>query len=107
MAAVDSFLLAEKARLERLVARFGAECDSRPKGSIVVKARGNQKYAYVVRREEGHVVTRYVGKSGGWKSQAMEAKLEERKRYERELKIASRELARIQRMLKAGAAFFY
>lgn len=99
---IDSYLQTERHRLERVVARLEDECRARPRGSMVLKRRGKWHYAYVVRREEGKVVTRYIGRSDSWQAHAVDAKLSERKRYEEELVRAREELARVQKMLKAG-----
>jgi len=106
MAAIDLYLQNERSRLQRQVTRLEEECDARPRGALVLKKRGLREYAYVIRRDEGRVVTQYVGKAGCWKSQAIGAKLSERRRYENELAQARNELERICKMLRAGGTLF-
>ena len=43
-----------------------------------MKTRGNTRYAYLVKRENGKVVTEYIGKEGSWKVKGAEAKVLER-----------------------------
>jgi hypothetical protein len=102
---IEAYLRSEKKRLEGLASRLEGECDVRPRGALAVKTRGAGKYLYIIRREEGKVVTEYVGKLGTWKAHAAEAKVAERRRYQDELRFAMKELARIKRMLRAGGAF--
>lgn len=103
---IESYLKSERTKLERIVARLEEECEARPRGALVMKRRGSGEYAYVVRREDGRVVTRYVGKAGSWQARTVDAKLAERRKYEEELDLARTELMKITRMLKAGGIFF-
>jgi len=106
MAAIDMYLQNEHSRLKRQVLRLQQECDARPRGVLVLKKRGNFDYAYVVSRESGKVVTKYVGKAGCWQARTIGAKLSERRRYERELAKARIELDRVEKMLRAGGTLF-
>jgi hypothetical protein len=102
MSTIDAMLESEKLLLERKIERLVRECDSRPRGSITMKRRGNYEYAYLVRRENGKVVMEYLGRFDMWKINGIAAKLKERKKYEEELKQARIEYERIMRMLKAS-----
>ena len=106
MNAIETMLQSEYFRVSRLIVRLGEECSQRPAGSLVRKKRGNQEYAYIVKREAGKVVTIYVGKTGSWKMKGVEAKILERKRYEGELVEAERQLAKLKKMMKASGVFF-
>ena len=105
MSTIDSMLSSEKILLERKIERLESECESRPRGTIVSKARGRLLYAYLVRRETGKVVTEYLGRSDSWKIRGIDAKIKERKRYEAELKSVKAEYARVLKMIKASGHF--
>jgi hypothetical protein len=106
MSAIDTLLLSEYNRLSRNILRLREECEQRPKGSIAVKRRGNYNYVYIVKRENGKVVTEYVGKEGTWKVKGAEAKLMERKRYSGELAELETQLEKIVKIMKAGGIIF-
>lgn len=106
MGTIETMLQAEYLRLLRSITRLREECGQRPKGSLVLKSRGNHRYVYLVKREQGRVVTEYVGKENSWKVKGIEAKIFERRRYEDKLGEAEKELARLQKMMKASGVFF-
>jgi len=106
MGAIETLLQAEYFRTNRLILRLEEECMQRPKGSLVLKQRGSQDYAYIVKRESGKVVTEYIGKAGSWKVKGAEAKILERKRYEDELAEAAKQLVKLKKMMKASGVFF-
>lgn len=106
MSAIETLLKAEYFRLSRTIVRLEEECMQRPRGSLVLKKRGNQDYAYIVKRENGKVVTEYIGKAGTWKVKGAEAKILERKRYEGELADAAKQLSKLKKMMKASGVFF-
>jgi len=106
MGAIETMLKSEYTHMYRLVSRLREECLQRPKGSIVVKTRGNSRYIYLVLRREGRVVTEYVGKEGTWKAKGIEAKIVERRRYETELREAETQMGRLRKMMKASGVFF-
>jgi hypothetical protein len=106
MSAIETMIQAEYFRVSRLISRLEDECMQRPKGSLVLKKRGNLEYAYIVKRENGKVITEYIGKAGSWKVKGAEAKILERKRYEGELREASKQLVKLKKMMKASDVFF-
>lgn len=106
MGAVETVLSTEYSRIQRVIARLEDECDQRPRGSLVVKIRGSGRYIYLVSREQGSVVTRYIGKEGSWKVKGIEAKIEERRRYVTELAEARAQKSRLEKMIRAGECFF-
>jgi len=62
-------------------------------------------YVYLVKREAGRVVTEYLGKEGSWKVKGVAAKIQERHRYQSELKATESQLLRLEKMIKAGNVF--
>lgn len=106
MGTIETMLRLEHLKLSRSLERLEVECAQRPKGSLVTKKRGKSRYIYLVRRDEGKVLTDYVGKEGCWKAKGLEAKIAERRRYEAELKEARTQLAVLQKMMKASGEFF-
>lgn len=106
MNTIETIIQNEYIRLSRSISRLREECIQRPKGSIAMKTRGNARYAYLVKRENGKVVTEYIGKEGSWKVKGAEAKVLERKRYETELKELETEAAKLRRLMKAANVFF-
>ncbi len=106
MSAIETMLQSEYLHLYRSVTRLREECLQRPKGSLAIKKRGNGSYVYLVKRENGKVVTEYIGKLGTWKTKGVEAKVIERRRYEAELKEAEIQIHKLKKLMKASGAFF-
>jgi hypothetical protein len=106
MGTIETMLQLEHLKLQRAVERLEVECAQRPRGSLVNKKRGKSSYIYLVKRETGKVLTEYVGPDGCWKAKGLEAKIIERRRYERELKETRDQLAVVRKMMKASGVFF-
>jgi len=106
MGTIGTILQQEYLKLTRSQERLEVECAQRPRGSLVTKKRGKSGYIYLVKREEGKVVTEYIGKEGCWKANGLEAKISERRRYEIELKEIRTQLAAMQKMMKVSGVFF-
>ena len=104
--AINGILRIEHLQLTKKVEYLKSECEQRPKGSLVLKQRGSQQYIYLVKRVAGKVVTEYIGKQDSWKAKRLMAKIEERRKYKRDLKLAEAELARLEKMMKASGVFF-
>lgn len=106
MSTIETMLQSEFVKVCRVISRLEDECSQRPKGSLVLKPRGNKKYFYLIRREAGRVITTYVGREGSWKAKGLEAKIIERRRYESELAEAISERDKLKKMMKASGIFF-
>lgn len=106
MGTIETMLHQEHLKLTRSQERLEIECAQRPRGSLVTKKRGKSGYIYLVKREQGKVVTEYIGKEGCWKANGLEAKISERRRYEIELKEIKAQLAAMQKMMKVSGVFF-
>lgn len=104
--AIDTLLTAEYGKLQRMMVRLGEECKQRPRGSLAIKQRGRNNYVYLVKREDGKVVTTYIGKEGSWQVKGIEAKIIERRRYEHELVLAEIQLRKVKKIMKASGVFF-
>ena len=103
---IESILTEEFQKLSRKIFRLRQECSQRPKGSLVVKRRGNYDYVYIVKRVDGRVVTEYLGKAGSWRVKGVEAKVAERRRYQAELAVAEADMAKLEKIMKAGGIIF-
>ena len=106
MSAIETLMQSEYSRLCRSATRLREECLQRPKGSLALKTRGASDYLYLVKRENGKVVTEYIGKEGSWKAKGVEAKVLERKRYEAELAEVEVQIAKLRKIMKASGVFF-
>jgi hypothetical protein len=103
---IDTILTIEYGKLQRTILRLTEECKQRPRGSLAIKHRGRNNYIYLVKRENGKVVTEYIGKEGSWQVKGIEAKIIERRRYEHELDLAENELKKVKKIMKASGVFF-
>jgi hypothetical protein len=85
--------------IENRLQRLENECASRPKGSIILKPRYREVYAYLQWREGAHVLSRYLGKKDSWQCRSMQAKIVERRKYEIEMKHMREKLRRVRHLL--------
>ncbi len=99
MESVIQALQYEARLIENRLQRLENECASRPKGSIILKPRYHEVYAYLQWREGTHVLSKYLGKRDSWQCRSMQAKIIERKKYEIELKHLKEKQRKVKHLL--------
>lgn len=67
-----------------------------PKGSLFIRTRNDKRYCYLVYREQGKIVSQYVGTAE--KENEIREQIELRKKLETQLKEINKELKRIHKM---------
>ena len=105
METVSQALLYEEKLLRNRLQRVDSECASRPKGSIVLKRRYNQVYAYLQWRDGNRVCSRYLGKPDSWQCRSIQAKITERRKYLEEAKEIRKKLEATQHLLEEVRKF--
>ena len=67
-----------------------------PKGSLFIRTRNDKRYCYLVYREQGKIISQYVGTAE--KENEIREQIELRKKLETQLKEINKELKRIHKM---------
>lgn len=67
-----------------------------PKGSLFIRTRNDKRYCYLVYREQGKIISQYVGTAE--KENEIREQIELRKKFETQLKEINKELKRIHKM---------
>lgn len=80
MAVLKEMFKEEKGRLFKMKKFYMEKIHELPKGSILYKKRGNNKYPYLVYREGNKVKTDYLGNNGN-DLKELELKIKKRKKY--------------------------
>ena len=101
MAVMDSVLAEELDRLEALRAKFAAEVEALPAGTIVTKRKRGRPYAYRAYREGKRVRTDYIGPIDGEAAAKAVRLADQRKTLAGELKAIDADIERIKKMLTA------
>ena len=99
-AVISGALMDELERSNSMIKRYSEELEKLPKGSIVVRNFGNQSYVYLARREDGKVVSKYLGKDDAVDISALKKELEKRKVITKTLKNLKQEKTELERLLK-------
>jgi hypothetical protein len=99
MNALQSVLKEELQRLERLCHKYREEIAKFPKGSISDKDRSGRPYAYLVYRNSGRIVFKYLGRARAEKVMKIRENIKSRKRLESLLKKAQGNLKELKRAL--------
>lgn len=88
-------IIKEKSRIEYQLRRYRKIFNELPKGTLSERKKGSQKYYYLKYREDGKVISKYVGKDVDELSNLIEKRKHTEamiKSLEEELKIANRAL---------------
>ena len=99
MSPIKSILKEELQRLEQLCNKYREEINKLPRGSISEKKRKGNSYAYLAFREEGKVRFEYIGNIHSDKAKKLRIQIEERRRYERLIKKAKKNLKELKKLL--------
>lgn len=100
MAVIEGVLLEEINRQEKIIAHYQGMLDSLPRGSIFVRKMGESSFVYRKRKENGKVVSEYLGNIN---SEDVQKQIELSKEYKRisdNLRIAKKELVKLKRAYK-------
>ncbi|MBN1550653.1 hypothetical protein JW979_04255 [bacterium] len=99
MSVVQHILREEYDRLQKLVNFYSEAIEKLPRGSISLKKRNNQVYAYLVYRDRKKVKFVYLGKENSKKVIEVSRHIETRKENEKLLRQAKANLKEIKKAL--------
>jgi hypothetical protein len=102
MSIVSDILQDELKRLRKLEKKYLSQIKKLPLGSISLKKRGSQEYAYLAYRKDSKVKFDYLGRSDSDSVHDLSAQINERKKYEKLLKKVSRDIMEIEKAIKSG-----
>lgn len=99
MSTIKEVLKEELARLMRLHARYVHDISKLPSGSLSIKSRKGNEYAYRAYRSNEKVKTDYIGPVDSDDVKKLKEKIEKRKKLESLLKTTNDQIIEIERML--------
>ena len=101
MAILEGVLQEENQRLERNIANYEKMLANLPRGSIFIRKMGDSLFAYRKRKEDGKVISEYLGNINN-NDVKKEIELSgDYKRIKKNLRIAKAELKKLNKALKA------
>ncbi len=101
MAIIEGVLSEEIHRLEKNIVHYQEMLLSLPRGSIFIRKMGESSFAYRKRKENGKVISEYLGNINNEEVQKQIELSHEYKRISNNLKIAKQELLKIKKAYKA------
>lgn len=101
MAVVEGVLFEEVERLNKNIKRYEDMLNDLPRGSIFIRQMGSSSFAYRKRKENGKVLSEYLGNIENDEVQKQIELSQEYKRIKNNIRIAKKELIKLQRALKA------
>ena len=101
MSVLQGVLLEEIQRLENNISHYEEMLESLPRGSIYIRKMGNSSFAYRKRKENGKVISIYLGNSSGNNIEKEIEVANEYKRVKANLRIAKIELKKLRKAYKA------
>ncbi|GHV12756.1 hypothetical protein AGMMS49938_05960 [Fibrobacterales bacterium] len=99
MSIVFGVLAEEKVRLEALIADYEKRLTELPDVSVHTRNINGKFYLYGVHRENGKVVSIYIGPKSGSKAKKAIERDEQRRKYKQRRRIALADLADVGRIL--------
>ncbi len=99
MSPIKAILKEELQRLEQLCNKYREEINKLPQGSISEKIRKGNSYVYLAFRKNGKVRFEYIGNVQSDKAKEIIKQVEERRRYEKLMKQAQKNLKELQKLL--------
>ena len=93
---VEDMLIEERARNLEMQRAFQEEITQLPRGSLVVQGIRGNNYCYLKYRENGKVVSKYIGRAEDCQAE-LEQKIVRRRSLEESLRRIKRELNMIRR----------
>lgn len=103
MSVIEGVLFEEIARLEKNINHYENMLQFLPRGTIFIRKMGNSSFAYRKRKEQGSVVTEYLGNINDNNVQAEIERSNEYKRIKNNIRIAKQELAKLRKAYSAYA----
>jgi len=100
MSTIKEVLKEELARLKRLKGRYDHDIALLPSGSLSIKTRKGNEYAYRAYRSNDKVKTDYIGPADSNEVKKFKEKIEKRKKLESLLKTTSEQIIEIERSLR-------
>ena len=100
MSILQGVLAEEINRLERNISSYEEMLKSLPRGSIFIRKIGNSFFVYRRRRENGEVVSEYLGNKNSNYAQEEIKKSNDYKRIKDNLRVANNELNKLKRAYK-------
>lgn len=104
MSVVSDILRDELKRLQKLETKYAAQVKKLPIGSISLKERRTQKYAYLAYREGSKVKFDYLGRSDSDSVKELASQIKERKKYEKLLKKIKGDIKEIDKAIKRAGS---
>jgi len=101
MLLIDSIVMQEKDRIEKMISMYKEELKLLPQGTFLIKKIRGKEYLYNQYRDGNRVVSKYIGKNGINNSAKIEG-VERRKQIESIIKTLNAELVRVNRFLSGG-----
>lgn len=101
MAILEGVLKEEIGRLENNISHYEEMLSNLPRGSIFVIKVGNSSFAYRKRKENGKVISEYLGNINDKKAQEEIERSNDYKRIKNNIRIAKEELRKLRRAIKA------
>lgn len=101
MSVLEGILQEEIDRLERNIKSYEEMLQKLPRGSIFVRKMGNSYFVYRKRKENGKVVSEYLGNSLDESVQKQIELSNEYKRIKNNYRVAKSELAKLRKAYKS------
>ena len=99
MGVLKGVLKEEAGRLQQTAKSYQLQIAKLPKGSVQAKKLKGIYYYYLAYRKGGKVIYRYLGRSAGKSLQALKQKIQDRRRYEVELRKTLVNLNRLRKII--------
>lgn len=100
MSVLQGVLFEEIERLERVISNYKEKLYSLPRGSIFVRKMGKSSFVYRKRKENGAVISEYLGNFDDQEVKKQIELSEEYKRVKQNIRSASMELEKLKRAYK-------
>ncbi|MCQ2794823.1 MAG: hypothetical protein MJ214_01265 [Bacilli bacterium] len=100
MSVISNVLKEEVNRLKENVSVYERSLVSLPRGSIYIAKINNQSFVYRKYKENGKVISKYIGKANSPKAREAINQAKEYKRIKNNLRIAKIELKKLERVYR-------
>ncbi len=100
MSVLQGVLFEEIERLERVISNYKEKLSSLPRGSIFVRKMGKSSFVYRKRKENGVVISEYLGNFDDQEVKKQIELSEEYKRVKQNIRSARMELEKLKRAYK-------
>lgn len=90
--------------VERLEKKYLKRIAALPRGSFIVRTRGQKRYGYLTSREGGRVVQKYLGKMDDGKIERYRKLMGQKRDYKKKLKSVREQKSLLRRVLRGKTA---